>query len=396
LWLAIGQTEEGTILGINYRYVSGDTHLEVPAWRWTNRVPERYRDRAPRTVRLATGGDALLVEGQPLRENGNDMYGGKGDTWRPFGNNYDNTPGTGTPEERLKCLDQDGMDAEIMFHAVGHGPRTWRSIRDDDVYRACIRAYNDFVAEEYAAFAPGRFLPMGVIPQTNIQDALAELAHCQKAGLKGVTLNVFPSGKEHPTPEDDAFWAEALKTQMPVTIHVELARTGGTRDGSLVQFPKRFGGQDLADRLVKFARTGGYNVVQFILGGVFDRFPDLRILFAENQLCWVPVFMTVMDERYEKHLGWSQDLLGFQPLQNGLPSDYVRRHCLWGFQHDPAGVQLRDWIGVENAVWGSDFPHQESESPHSLKVIESNFKGVPEEDKYKMVCGNAIEFFHLN
>jgi predicted TIM-barrel fold metal-dependent hydrolase len=379
-----------------YRIISGDTHLEVPAWRWTNRVPERYRDRAPRTVRLANGGDALLVEGQPLRENANDMYGGKRDTWRPTGNNYDNTPGTGSPEERLRCLDIDGMDAEVMFHSVVHGPRTWRSIRDDDVYKACIRAYNDFMAEEYAAFAPERFFPMGVIPQTNLRDALEEMAHCQQMGLKGVSLQAFPSGKEYPTPEDDAFWAEALRTQMPVTVHVELVRTSGNRDGSLVKFPKAFGGQDLADRLVKFARTGGFNVVQLILGGVFDRFPDLRILFAENQLCWVPVFMTVMEERYEKHLGWAQELLGFEPLRCGKPSDYVRRHVLWGFQHDPAGVQLRDWYGEDNAIWGSDFPHQESEYPHSLDVIESNFRGVPDEVRYKMTCGNALKFFHLS
>ena len=378
-----------------YHYISGDTHLEVAASRWTCRVPERYRDRAPRNVRLDTGGDALLVEGQPLRENGNDMYGGKGETWRPTGNNYENTPGTGSPEERLKCLDRDGMDAEVMFHAVVHGPRTWRSIRDDEVYKACIRAYNDFIAEEYAAFAPDRFFPMGVIPQTNLQDAMAELEHCQKVGLRGISLNMFPSGKEFPTTDDDTFWAEAIRTRMPVTIHVDFARTSGTRDGSMVQFPKRYGGQDLADRLVKFARGGGFNVVQFILGGVFDRFPDLRILLAENQLCWVPVFMTVMDERYEKHLPWAQDLLGFEPLQNGRPSDYVRRHCLWGFQHDPAGVALRDWYGTENAVWGSDFPHQESSFPHSLEEIEDNFKGAPEDVKYRMTCGNVKEFLHL-
>ena len=378
-----------------YRYISGDTHLEVPAWRWTNRVPEKYRDRAPRTVRLASGDDALLLEGVALRPNGNDMYGGKED-WRPFGNNYENTPGTGTPEERLKCLDQDGMDAEVMFHAVGHGPRTWRNIRDDDAYKACIRAYNEFIAEEYAGYAPDRFLPMGVMPQTNLKDALTEMAYCQELGLKGIALGSFPSGKDYPSEEDDEFWSEAVKTQMPVTIHVELARSGGQRDGSLVKFPKTYGGQDLADRLVKFARTGGFNVVQFILGGVFDRNPDLRILFAENQLCWVPVFMTVMDERYDKHLEWSKELLAFEPLKNGTPSDYVRRHVLWGFQHDPAGVQLRDWYGEDNAIWGSDFPHQESEFPHSMKVIESNFKDAPEDVKYKMICGNAKEFFHLN
>ena len=65
-----------------YRYISGDTHLEVPAWRWTGRVPQKYRDRAPRTVRLASGADGFLVEGQPIREMAFDLYGGKGrDAW---------------------------------------------------------------------------------------------------------------------------------------------------------------------------------------------------------------------------------------------------------------------------------------------------------------------------
>jgi len=69
---------------------------------------------------------------------------------------------------------------------------------------------------------------------------------------------------------------------------------------------------------------------------------------------------------------------------------------LWGFQRDPAGVELRHWLGVDNLVWGSDFPHQESEYPHSMRVIEQNFRDVPEDERYKMVCGNVTSFFHLN
>ena len=65
------------------------------------------------------------------------------------------------------------------------------------------------------------------------------------------------------------------------------------------------------------------------------------------------------------------------------------------FQRDPAGVEIRHWTGVENLVWGSDFPHQESEYPNSLKVIEENFRNVPADETYKMTCGNVIDFFHL-
>ncbi|MBM2804100.1 MAG: amidohydrolase 2 [Deltaproteobacteria bacterium] len=98
--------------------------------------------------------------------------------------------------------------------------------------------------------------------------------------------------------------------------------------------------------------------------------------------------------RYDRHHRWSERLLGFKPLKQP-PSEYIRKHCLWGFQFDRVGVELRHKIGVDMLMWGSDFPHQESDWPDSLKIIEKNFAGVPAEEKHKMVCGNAVEFFRL-
>jgi predicted TIM-barrel fold metal-dependent hydrolase len=393
--VSLVETKE-KLMARQYRYLSGDTHLEVPAWRWTNRVPEKFRDRVPRTIRLPNGADGFLVEGRPIQENAFDLYGGKGrDQWGPFGQNYETTPGTASAEDRLKCLDLDGMDGEIIFPAVVTGPRAWRNIRDDEPYLAVVRAYNDFIAEEYAAHAPDRFFPIGAIPMAGVQFAIEEMQRCASLGLKGVMLSAFPSGKGYPSSEDDAFWQEAITMKMPLTVHVDLDRSG-PRDGPMIQYAKQGSRADIAQQVARFAQRGAVNAVQMICGGVFDRFPDLRILMAENQIGWVPTFMTVADERYDRHIAWAQKLLDFPELPNGHPSEYIRRHILWGFQRDPAGVELRHWMGVENLVWGSDFPHQESEYPHSMKVIDQNFKGVPEEDKYKMTCGNVIDFFHLN
>jgi predicted TIM-barrel fold metal-dependent hydrolase len=378
-----------------YKIISGDTHLEVPAERWTQRIPERYRDRAPRTVRLANGADGFLIEGSAIRENAFDLYGGKGrEHWGPFGQNYESTPGTASAADRLKCQELDGIDAEIMFPAVVTGPRAWRLIRDDDVYKSVVCAYNDFIAEEYAGYAPARLFPIAAIPMLNVTEAILEMDRCAKMGLKGVMLSAFPSGKGYPTAEDDAFWREALAIGMPITIHVDLDRSG-TRDGPMMEYKKRVGPADIAQQVARFAQRGAVNAVQLMLSGVFDRFPGLRILMAENQIGWVPTFMTVADERYDRHIYWAEKLLGFQELPNGHPSDYIRRHILWGFQRDPAGVELRHWMGVENLIWGSDFPHQESEYPNSLKVIEKNFRNVSAEDQYKMTCGNVVEFFGL-
>jgi predicted TIM-barrel fold metal-dependent hydrolase len=378
-----------------YSIVSGDTHLEVPTSRWTVRVPEQYRDRAPRTVKLVNGGDGYVIEGLAVRENAFDLYGGKGrENWGPFGQTYATTPGTASAEDRLKCMDLDGVDAEIIFPPVATGPQTWRSIRDDEPYLAVVRAYNDFVAEEYAGFAPDRMFPMGAVPMSGIKDALSELERCKELGLKGVQLSAFPSGKGHPTDVDDEFWREALSIGMPLTIHIQLDRTG-PRDGPMVEYKKRAGIADIAQQVARFAQRGAVNAVQMMVAGVFDRFPDLKILMAENQIGWVPTFMTVADERYNRHSYWAKQLLDYDGLPNGMPSDYIRRHVLWGFQRDPAGVELRHWMGVDKLVWGSDFPHQESEYPYSKSVIDENFANVPADEKYQMVCGNAVGFFGL-
>ena len=131
------------------RIISGDTHLEIDSRWWADRVPAAYRERVPRVVRLPDGGDAWIVEGAPLRETPQDLYGGKGrDRWRPFGQTYEDTAGTGSATQRLAEQDKDGVDAEVIFPGVS-GPALWRNVRDNDAYLAIVRAYNSYLAEEY-------------------------------------------------------------------------------------------------------------------------------------------------------------------------------------------------------------------------------------------------------
>ena len=91
------------------------------------------------------------------------------------------------------------------------GPVFWRNIAHDEVYKAVIRGYNDWLAEEYCAVAPDRLIGIGVMPITNVDDAIAEMEHCKKLGLKGIQLGrAARTAKGYPTPEDDRFWAAAI------------------------------------------------------------------------------------------------------------------------------------------------------------------------------------------
>lgn len=382
-----------------YRYISGDSHLEIDSKWWVDRVPAEYRDRAPRLVQLPDGGDAWLVEGSPLREVATDLYGGKGrDDWQPFAQSYDTTPGTGPAEQRLREQDLDGIDAEVLFPGAQQ-PRLWRSIRDDDAYRAVVRAYNDFLAEDYCSVDRDRLIGLPVLPWTGVDDAIAEMERCARMGLRAVNLGVFPSGKSHPTPEDDKFWEAAIDMGIPVAVHHQFERSGGP----LVVFPdapketleRMPGTRGFAEHVTLFAREGAINALQLALAGVFDRFPRLRLFFGETQIGWIPFFLEMAEVRYERHRYWAERLLRWKPMQR-RPSEYIREHCYWGFQHDRVGVEMRDKIGVDRLVWAVDFPHQDSEWPNSMGVVEWNFAGVPEDEKYRMVAANAIEFFHLD
>ncbi len=87
-------------------------------------------------------------------------------------------------------------------------------------------------------------------------------------------------------------------------------------------------------------------------------------------------------------------MLGYVPLDE-MPSDIMKRHFHWGFQQDWSGVELRHSMGVDHLIWASDFSHQESDWPDSDRVIAHNFKDVPQDEIYKMVAGNAVNFFQI-
>jgi len=385
-----------------YRLMSSDGHLEVPPERWVHRVPAQYRDRAPRTVRLPDGGDALLIEGQPLLEaNFLDLRAGRpAGQWQPFGIRVEDAAGTGSPQQRVQEQDRDGMDAEVLFPAMVAGPVFWRNISHDEVYKAVIRGYNDWLAEEYCAVAPDRLIGMGVMPITNAKDAVAEMEHCARLGLKGVLLGALPNSKGYPTPEDDTFWAAAVDMGMPVTVHVAFNRTGARATQPTFKYPKEDPAimgrlrRPLLEWITNFGLPPAVSIAQLVLDGVFERFPTLQVFFAETRLGWVPFWLEHADLWYQRHVAWAEQHLGFKPLKE-LPSTYVREHVYFSVQYERVAVEERHHVGVDRIMFATDFPHIECEWPNSRSVIDKIYADIPEADTQRIWAGNAVEFFHL-
>ena len=379
----------------DYRIISADSHLQLAAERWTHHIPAKYRDQAPRTVRLPDGTDTTVINDKSFRFHGG-LVGRPYENRSPVGGRFENSPGAGSPEQRLREQDVDGIDGEVLYTYV-QGPSFYGGIGDLAAYKATIHAWNEFLAEEYCAVAPKRLIGMGLLPDTSVDEAISEMVYCARAGLKGVYLSKYPSGGEYPTPEDDRFWAAALDLDMPLTGHVEFASKTPVRRSYRYDYDldEVAGGVDPFSKFTQYAVRGAGNALQMIFTGVFDRFPELRFYFAETQVGWIPHFLDILDDQYDRTIHWAERLVGMKKLDR-KPSEYISEHFSWGFMRNIAGVRVRDQIGVENMMWATDFPHAETDWPESQDVIEEIFVGVPEDELQKMLGGNAIAYFHLD
>ncbi len=357
-----------------YRYISADSHFESPPDQWTHRVAKEYRDRAPRRIKLAGGGDALVLEGKPLVYGGTSLFGGRSpEIFDPTRLDYDSTPGCGSAEQRLREQDQDGIDAEVLFALDVRNS----AIQDKAALIAVVRGFNDYFAEEYCAVDRDRLIGMAVLPNVGVDENVAEMERCKRAGLKGAWLSTFPSGKSYPAPEDDRFWAAALDLDMPLVVHTSFPTKVGSRDTPLFKYAREPQGEKRppTDFVQRFARqaphhSGSVEASQLIIAGVFDRFPKLQIYWAENNVGWLPYFFEQIDHEYTVNRHWAERSLGLPQLKR-LPSEYLKENAHWGFFEDHVGVRLRHEIGVDRIMWSTDFPHIVTRWPNSLKVLES-------------------------
>jgi predicted TIM-barrel fold metal-dependent hydrolase len=374
--------------GRSYRLISADSHLEIPPDDFLPYVPEAYRDRAPRRINTGDGGDSWLVEGVPVIHTGANLTAGQKVQQR--GKSYWNPDGTratggGLATQRLEEQDVDGVDAEVLFPPI-FTKDALAGITDVDAYHAIIQGYNTFIAQDYSQVAPDRLIPLGVIPSRTLDGAVAELKRCAELGLKGICLIQFPNGGPVAKPEDDRFWEAALELGMPVSAHTHF----GAAFPPFVTGPQA-GAHPLAGSLCnrQALLRPQWTVAQLIATGVFDRFPELQIYFAETNASWLPTGLQQYDENYQtyEHI---------YPKLPKAPSQYWRDHIFVSFIMDPMVGRMLDLLPIDNLMWGSDFPHSVGSWPNSRHWLEQTFGSASEEVQRKLTSDNVAKFYKLD
>ena len=189
-----------------------------------------------------------------------------------------------------------------------------------------------------------------------------------------------PDEKPYSHRDYDPFWAAAQDLQMPLSLHILTGR-GGT-------------GFDLSHILTSYMSLPAEiqrTLTMMVFGGVFERFPKLQIVSAENDVSWIPHFMYRLDHAYDRFRHFEGVNLSM------LPSEYVRRNVVATFQFEQATADFtRQLFGAERLMWSSDYPHTDSTWPHTLEVAQAMMGDLPAEVVYKIVRGNAIRMLGLD
>lgn len=289
--------------------------------------------------------------------------------------------GHNDPRERLKDMDADGVDASSSYCEVSAFRYLYlvRSGRDE-----ATRAFN-LALSEFAAVDPKRLIVSFQIPIHDVDSAVREVRWAASQGCKSLQLPVFPAELGLPDYWDDRYdplWAAIQETDLPICCHIglntqleDLARRDPTpQKGVFVP-------------LVALSSAEAFGM--WILGGVFERFPRLKVVFVEPGLGWVSWWLYIVDDLTTRQ--------GYDfPAITRLPSQYYRDNIYLTFVDEPDAIRhAHDRLGVANLMWSSDYPHPVSSWPNSQATVDRMFAGVPEDERELVTSGNAVRVWNL-
>jgi len=261
----------------------------------------------------------------------------------------------------------------------------WYRIPDSALLSAICRVYNDWIADFCKPY-PNRLKGIAMLNVDDVEEAAQELERCAKLGLVGAFIPVSPlADRPYRHPIYDRFWWTAQDVGLPLLLHIGTPRGGIPGCEFTMNLGELTGaGRSTTDYWVR------YSLSAMIFAGVFDRYPKLRVGSVEHEAAWIPHWLKQMDFTYRERPVFTK---GWRSKEGLLPSDYWRRNMFVEFMEDDLGVQLRDAIGVDTMLWGSDFPHAESTWPKSRDFLDRMFAGVPEPDLRKITSENAARMF---
>jgi predicted TIM-barrel fold metal-dependent hydrolase len=376
-----------------YVLISTDSHAGPTAETYREYVDPRYREAFDEAARQAEELSAFRYsdEREKFLSEWNSEIGGHG-----------GMKGAYDPVVRDKEMDHDGVAAEVIFpdaDAAGIGgvsatPFTAglgsTGADDPELTLAGAWAHNRWLAE-FCQHSPERRAGVAIVPMHDVAKAVALIEWAAGHNLRGGIMipTKWVGLPSYNDPVYDPVWAAAAATGLPVHTHSGV-------------------GPDATDYGYTPGLTAIYTVEAYwwaarplwclILGGVFERHPDLKYVLAENGAWWVPDILERMDSKWDGDHATRK--FGPAVFRSGLtmrPSEYVNRNVFYAASvMGPTEIERRYQIGVDNLLWGSDYPHPEGTWPHTREWLTERFAGVPEDETRRILGLTAARLYRFD
>jgi len=362
--------------------ISADGHVCEPANCYVDYIDPKYRDSAPYIVKQDDGTDAFVVPGmkRPVALGFIDGagFGPRERLARAKTLTFpDVREGAYRGKERLPYMDQDGLAAELIYASVGMGICMHRDAQYKD---ACMWAYNRWLAE-MCGEASERIFGLAQTAVLSVDEAIADFQRAKDMGFVGMMMPGDPIHEDYDHPDYDALWECATNLQLPICFHILTSRAGSmhaeTRGNPLNNF-------------LGIIRAVQDVVGLMVLGGVFERHPDLKLVVAESDAGWMPHYMYRMDHAARMN---AED--GILKGLSKLPSEYIRGNVYATFQDDLTAYHTLDLFPYDHLLWASDFPHTDSTWPKSRQLIAEQASHLTEEQHQAIFRDNTARLFNL-
>ncbi len=375
---------------LKHGFISCDDHVQEKPDTWTKRMSkEKFGDRIPHIEKQADGTERWVVDGKPVEHmDGVAIAAGAMPDRARDPQRWEEVPKVAyDAHARLTAMDGDGVDYSALYPSVaGRAGETFGKLKDPELELACVQAYNDFLAEEWGAVSP-RFIPQCIIPLAPIDVAANEIRRAAKKGHRGVVMPALPMMlREVPhinEPAYDPIWQACVECDIPVCFHAGVTKQ--------IQFPPYSGfspGVAAAMEALTRPVSTVLVVANFLYARILERFPKLKVVFAETTLNWCAYELELADHQFERQRLHAE---GYDTI----PSELFKRQCHMVGWYDSLGLKTREHTGLAPLLWSTNFPQSTSTWPESHKAIDRCFEGIPEKERRQVLVDNAAKLYNL-
>jgi len=370
---------------VHYTLISVDDHLMEPPHVFEGRLPKLLQARAPRVVETEEGHQVWEFDGQPYFQVGFMCVAGRPrEDHRIEPCRYEEVrPGCYDVHHRIKDMDLGGIHASVNFPSgvTGFGGTLFSEAKDRELGLACVRAWNDWLFEEWYGPYPERIVPLGITYLADPEKGAEEIRRNAKRGFTAVTVPEQPHRLGYP-PVFDAHWEPIVRacaeTQTVLNLHIGAS--------GFAQMPPGAPMLELGATL--FGPMAISACAEWLWSGWPARYPALRIAMSEGGIGWVAMLIDRLDNIMARS-GYGASW----PDKQHPPSEVLRRNFWFCMIDDPSTIATRETIGVENILFESDYPHGDGTWPDTQQVMQDVLGALPVEEIRKITHENAAKLY---